>query len=65
MPLREGIRQEEALRYLECIEQQFKNLLRSYIADTENRDIHTILTSTKKLLGMILFGITDSEALSR
>lgn len=41
MPLREGIRPEEALRYLECIEQQFK-----------------------KLLGMILFGITDSEALS-
>lgn len=56
-PLREGLREEQAARYLESIDYAFQTILEKYDAKGKTQGVQEMLRLTDEILDMLLFGI--------
>lgn len=56
-PLREGLQEEQVVRYLESIDYAFQTILEQYDETGTAQDIHDMLQIVSEILNMLLFGV--------
>ena len=61
VPLRPGLDQDAAVRYLESAEPVFRAVVLRYQAEKPTQDFHTMLEAVEEVLDMALFGVFRSE----
>ena len=61
MPMREGLRQEAVMRYLDSLEDALPNVLRQYQAGGDLTDMRTLMESEGELLDLVFYGIIRQE----
>ena len=61
MPLREGLRQEAVMRYLDSVEYSLPHALRQYSAGGDLTDMHTLMEAVGELLDLVLYGVIRQE----
>ena len=61
MPLREGLRQEAVMRYLDSVEYSLPHALRQYSACGDLTDMHTLMKAVGELLDLVLYGVIRQE----
>ena len=60
VPLRPGLDQDAAVRYLETAEPVFRSEVLRYQAEKPTQDFHTMLEAVEEVLDMALFGVFRS-----
>ena len=61
MPMREGLRQEAVVRYLDSLEDALPSVLRQYQAGGDLTDMHTLMEMEGELLNLIFYGVIQQE----
>ncbi len=61
VPLRPGLDQDAAIRYLESAEPVFRAVVLRYQSEKPTQDFHTMLEAVEEVLDMALFGVFRSE----
>ena len=61
MPLREGLRPEAVMRYLDSVEYSLPHALRQYSAGGDLTDMHTLMEAVGELLDLVLYGVIRQE----
>ena len=61
VPLRPGLDQDAAVRYLESAEPVFRAVVLRNQAEKQTQDFHTMLEAVEEVLDMALFGVFRSE----
>ena len=60
-PLRDGLKEEQVMRYLESIDYAFQTILEQYNEAGNVKDVHDILQIASEILDMLLFGVMQPK----
>lgn len=60
-PLRDGLKEEQVMRYLVSIDYAFQTILEQHNEAGNVKDVHDILQIASEILDMLLFGVMQTK----